>query len=164
MCSWNELTQLTYFNFQLGRTSIEFDIGKRTCQCQPPCRVFAKKNATYICNDDHQELDYEKLVSSTKLFGAAEGTARVEVVQTLLLVKNSKLYFSKTFCYNPKAAFRSISCLWMWNRSPRLRATHLPPSSPQSGGPWGPGLASLSVWFLRCLSVLIWENYEITSV
>ena len=29
-----------------GRTSIEFDIGKRTCDCTPPC----------------QELDYEKLV------------------------------------------------------------------------------------------------------
>ena len=32
--------------------------------------------------DDHQELDYEKLVSSTKLYGATEGTARVEVVKT----------------------------------------------------------------------------------
>ena len=46
---------------------------------------------------EHQELDYEKLVSSTKLFGAAEGTARVEVVQTLLLVKNLKLYLLTYF-------------------------------------------------------------------
>jgi len=52
-------------------TSIEFDIGKRSCDCQASC----------------QELDYEKLVSSTKLHGATEGTARVEIYFMSLNVK-----------------------------------------------------------------------------
>ena len=36
-------------------------------------------NANRIKLQNEQELDYEKLVSSTKLHGATEGTARVEV-------------------------------------------------------------------------------------
>ena len=36
-------------------------------------------NAFGIQLQNEQELDYEKLVSSTKLHGATEGTARVEV-------------------------------------------------------------------------------------
>ena len=45
-------------------TSIEFDLGQRACSCAPACR----------------ELDYEKLVSSTRLHGRdGEGSLRVEV-------------------------------------------------------------------------------------
>ena len=36
-------------------------------------------NTIRIQLQKEQELDYEKLVSSTKLHGATEGTARVEV-------------------------------------------------------------------------------------
>ena len=44
-----------------------------------PNKVESMINAIRIKLQNEQELDYEKLVSSTKLHGATEGTARVEV-------------------------------------------------------------------------------------
>ena len=44
-------------------------------------------NTIRIQLQNEQELDYEKLVSSTKLHGATEGTARVEVFSQLLTKK-----------------------------------------------------------------------------
>ena len=46
---------------------------------------------TYFLMITYQELDYEKLVSSTKLYGATEGTSRVEVVKTKPFLKASLL-------------------------------------------------------------------------
>ena len=161
-------------SFKFLRTAIEFDIGKRTCECQAACQV-AKNRVFFICssktlcfwlnlNDKYvnriklqnlQELDYEKLVSSTKLHGATEGTARVEVFHNCqqknifihLLKIDTKTVLRVSWLL--LTVFRSTSCLWTLRRSKRPPATLSPPSSPPSEAPWAPGLASPSAWSLR---------------
>ena len=53
-------------------------------------------NTILIKLQNEQELDYEKLVSSTKLHGATEGIARVEVFFTIV---NKKKHFYLPFEY-----------------------------------------------------------------
>ena len=68
-----------------------------------------------------QELDYEKLVSSTKLHGATEGTARVEVFFSQLSTKNIFIHFLK-IVENSSSRLLTPHCLQIYFMSLNVKA------------------------------------------